>query len=77
MSYVAKTDKVRPVEEAPKKRTGIRILKDVPYEVLAAECRVCQLLKFNKGSCGGRRGQNICLAFKESPSAKLREKAFQ
>ena len=76
MSYVTKDKKVEGVIEVPKKRSGIKILKDVDFDILASECRICQRLKFNKGDCGGRQGRNLCLVFKESPTAKLREKTL-
>lgn len=72
MSYVVKSDKPKPVIEKPKAKRGFRVLPDIELDKLAAECRVCQRLKRNGGSCGGRMGQNMCLAFIERTAAKLR-----
>jgi hypothetical protein len=74
MSFVTKVEK--PIED-PRRKSNIRIRKDVDFDKLAPECRKCLRLKYNKGECGGREGQNICLAFVESPTAKVREKMLQ
>jgi hypothetical protein len=77
MSNIVKVEKDKVKEiKPPKSKFEIKILKDVEFTKLASECRICQRLKFNKGNCGGREGQNICLAFMESPIASKREKIF-
>lgn len=74
MSFVARKEIAT---ELPKKNNKKTAPKEIAFEKLAAECRICMRLKFNKGSCGGRTGQNMCIAFVESQIAKNREKAFQ
>ncbi|MFZ5352770.1 MAG: hypothetical protein ACOZCL_08605 [Bacillota bacterium] len=72
----SKKEKVKE-PKLPVSKYAIKILDDIDHDQLARECKICKRLKFNKGSCGGRKGQNICLAFVESPVAKLRENALR
>jgi hypothetical protein len=61
-----KKEKVKEIKPL-KSKFAITILKDIEYVKLAAECRECKRLKFNMGSCGGREGLNICIAFLKRP----------
>lgn len=41
-----------------------KVEADVDPLKLSSECRKCMRLKSHGGSCGGRQGLNLCLAFK-------------
>ena len=37
----------------------------IRFDKLTSECRICERLIYNGGSCGGRKGLiNICLVYK-------------